>query len=127
MAAEQYQLKNLLNVPPEIKLALRDCALERELTISDLVTDILAERYGGVYAYAGEKRTMGVDLTSKNLFIKLPAELITRVYYASRAHQITGSALIILAIADYFGIPYAPTRRGGGRPKTQVSAEEATG
>jgi len=111
---DRYVYKNVRSVPPAIKLAVFDEAIAREVTMSDVVGEILGNHFGVTYELSGEK-SIGVELEATQFRIQIPRSLQLRITLRSRKTVHTESSVVLGILADHFGIEYAPVRKGRKR------------
>lgn len=111
MTRTGYRDKNIRNVPETIKRALLNHALASGVTMADAAGLILGERYGVVYYTTGRK-SQRADVTRDQLTLSVPFEIIEAITREGRERRVTESSVVLLALAEYFGLMYTPTRRG---------------
>ncbi len=114
MSRDRYVYKNVRNVPAEVKLAVFEEAVRREVTMSDVVGEILADHFGTKYEVSGEK-SIGVELEASQFRIQIPRSLQLRITMRSRKTVHTESSVVLGILADHFGIEYAAVRKGRKR------------
>ena len=114
MTRTRYVYKNVRSVPPAVKLAVFEAAVEREVTMTDVIGTILAERFGTTYRLSGEK-SIGVDLEGDQFRIKIPPGLGMKIWRESRATGETESSVVIRVLAAHFGLEHVPVKRGRKR------------
>lgn len=114
MTRARYVYKNIRSVPPHIKLAVFERALEQEVTMTDVIGTVLAGRFGTSYVLSGEK-TIGVDLEGDQFRIRIPPGLATKIWRQSRTTGETESSVVLSALAAYFGLEHEPVKRGRKR------------
>jgi hypothetical protein len=115
------RLKHIRSADPELKRLVREEALARGVTMNDVIWEILdrAFRNGGnqpPYEPSGEK-TMGAEPDSPNFRLRLPDWIHAEIWQRARTEKWTESSYVQSVVAEYFGLPYAPVRRAGGRKK----------
>jgi hypothetical protein len=112
-----YELKNVKNVPLELKQAIYAEAQEREVTMNDIVGEVLGAHWNEPYELSGERNTK-VHAGSQ-LLIWLPPLMLARVWATAKQRSITESAVIIDILADHYGMLYTPVRRRGAVHKAK--------
>ena len=120
MAKQKYVKKNVKNVVPEIRGAVVDQARESGCTISDVVGEILAQRWGLSYESSGEK-SVGAEAQATQFLLKMPPQFVGRIHKISRATGMTESSVVQSELADHYLIPFTPRRRGR-KPREQAAA-----
>ena len=111
MSRDGYRDKNVRNVPETVKRVVLNAAVASGMTMADNVGAILGERYGVVY-YPTGRRTQRPDLNGDQFMLSLPPEILDGITREARERGITESSVVLLAIADRYGLIYTPTRRG---------------
>lgn len=113
----EYELKNVKNVPLELKEAIYAEAQEREITMNDIVGTLLSEYWNEPYELSGERNTKVAS--GDQLLVWLPPSMLARVWATAKQRSITESAVIIDILADHYGLLYTPVRRRGAvhKPK----------
>jgi hypothetical protein len=106
-----YRDKNIRNVPETIKRALLNHALANDITMADAAGQILGIRYGVAYVTTGRK-SQRADATRDQLTLSVPPEILDGITGEGRKRRITESSVVLLTLAEYFGLMYTPTRRG---------------
>lgn len=121
MTRHLYVHKNVKNVPPEIRRAVVADARERAVTISDVVGELLARAWDLRYEASGETSEPG--LTGTQFVLRLPQEIVLRIYLASRVSGLTESSVILSALADHYGLEFLPKHLGGAERTRKVSCD----
>lgn len=111
MSRDKYVYKNVRSVPAAVKLAVFDEAVAREVTMSDVVGEILGNHFGVNYEPSGEK-SIGVELEATQFRIQIPRSLQLRITLRSRKTVLTESSVVLGILAEHFGIDYEPVRKG---------------
>lgn len=114
MSRDRYRPKNVRNVPTNVKRALLNEALARDLTIKDVAGRILAMRYSCDYELSGETSSRAT-LAGDQLSLLISPEIDDELHREARDRGMTESSVVCLAIADFYGLVYHPTRRRGRR------------
>lgn len=119
-----YELKNVKNVPLELKEAIYAEAQERGVTMNDVVGEVLGAHWNEPYELSGERNTKVAQ--GDQLLVWLPPSMLARVWATAKRRSITESAVIIDILADHYGLLYTPVRRRGAvhRPKPRPKPEE---
>jgi hypothetical protein len=107
---------NVRDVPPSIRAAVMADAMERDLSINNVVTGILAQRYGLAWTETKYGYTDAPG-ESDQWVLRVPPEL--RDAIRGHAKAIRGGTMtgcVLLALADHYRLPaQAPRAR---RPST---------
>lgn len=114
---DDYILKNVRNVPNNIKRAVVNEALARDITMNDVIGEILGQYWGVPYALSGE-RSMGAEIKGDQMLFRVPPAVDLHIRAAARQQKITESSVVLQVLALYFGLVYAPTKRTGGRKRS---------
>lgn len=120
MTRQDYTLKNVRNVPPNIKRAVVNEALAQDITMNDVIGQILGQHWSVPYELSGE-RSMGAEITGDQMLFRVPPAVDLHIRSAARAQKITESSVVLQVLALHFGLVYTPTKRSGGR-KRRVEA-----
>ena len=107
----RYLVKNVRSVSPHIKLAVFEEAVSRQVTMNDVIGEILSESYRKPYELSGE-RSIGVDLEGDQFRLRLPEAIVKEVWTDARRTKQTESSVIIGRIAEHFGLIHEPVRKG---------------
>ena len=107
----RYVMKNVRSVSPHIKLAVFEEALKRQVTMNDVIGEILASSYGKSYELSGEK-AIGVDVDGDQFRLRLPHSIVREVWNDARSTKQTESSAILGHIARHFGLLHEPVRKG---------------
>lgn len=111
---DDYILKNVRNVPLNVKRAVLNEALAQDITMNDVIGQVLGQRWGIPYQLSGEK-SMGGEVTGDQMLFRVPVALDLHIRAAARAQKITESSVVCQTLATYFGLVYEPKKRTGGR------------
>lgn len=124
--------KNIANVHPEVRAVVIKEASTRGITISDVIGETIALAWEMAYELSG-KRAVGIErLDSPQLLlgvrddyqfvVRIPQEMAVRIYLVSRSRGLTESSVVQELLADRFGIPYVPVKRGGRRREKEATS-----
>jgi len=116
-----YELKNVKNVPASLKQRIYEDAQEREITMNDVVGEILSAHWGEPYELSGERNVK--EQRGNQLLVWLPPLMLARVWATAKQQSITESAVICSVLADHYGLLYTPVRRRGAVHKRKVEKE----
>ena len=119
MGRNDYLLKNVRNVPINIKRAVLNEALVQGVTMNDIIGQVLGARWSVAYELSGEK-SMGGDLDGDQLLFRIPEELNTAIDRSARYQKITEASVVLQTLAAHFGLVYQPTKRGGRKPRAKT-------
>lgn len=120
MTRENYVLKNIKNVSPEIRRAVVEDARARGKTIRDVVGEALAEMLDLQYVSSDDQSPGTAEMDGSQFLLRLPQDMITRIYVVSRAQRVTQSSVVLSLLAKRYAIPYEPVRRDAPRPKRRA-------
>lgn len=118
-----YELKNVKNVPQSLKVAIWEDAKAREITMNDVVGEILGKHWNEPYELSGERNVK--QQAGDQLLVWLPPVMLARVWAAAKKRSITESAVICDILSDHYGLLYTPVRRRGAVHKPKVVEEGA--
>lgn len=116
---DDYILKNVRNVPINIKRAILNEALVQGVTMNDIIGQVLGARWSVYYEPSGEK-SVGGDIDGDQLLFRIPVELDLEIRTSARYQKITESSVVLQTLAMHFGLTYAPTKRGGRKPRART-------
>lgn len=111
MSRGDYVQTNVRNVHPDIRKAVVADALEREVTLSDVVGEILAQRFRSEYEPSGRRATGLGDNGVDQFLLSLPVGIVTAVYFESKNRKTTQSSVVQMVLADHYGLPFTPVSR----------------
>jgi hypothetical protein len=117
----KYELKNVKNVPAALKQRIYEDAQEREITMNDVVGEILSAHWNEPYALSGERNVK--QQRGNQLLVWLPPKMLARIWAIAKQRSITESAVICSALADHYGLLYTPVRRRGAVHKRKKAKE----
>jgi len=117
---DDYVLKNVSSVPFNIKRAVLNEALARDITMNDVIGLVLAEHWGIPYALSGE-RSMGAEVKGDQMLFRIPEAMMTKISVLAREQKITQSSVVLQVLAAHYGLVYEPIKRTGRR-KRRVEA-----
>ena len=106
-----YHVKNVRSVSPHIKLAVFEEAIRRQITMNDVIGEILATAYDKLYELSGEK-TIGAEINGDQFRVLLPEPILKEVWTDARRTKQTESSVILGRIAERFGLIHEPVRKG---------------
>lgn len=120
MGRDDYVAKNIRNVDQAVRHAVVRAALAESVTIGDVVGGALADAWEMEYEPSGNA---AVSVSGSTQFVvRLPQEMITRIYAVSRGRRITEGSVVQEILAERFGVAYTPVRLGGATRRRKVSA-----
>ena len=119
MGRDEYVHKNIRNVDPEVRQAVVRAAVAESVTISDVVGQTLADAWEMEYELSGGS-TSGIG-GSTQFVVRIPQVMATRIWMVSRSKQITEGSVVQEVLAERFGVPFAPVRRGGATRRRKVA------
>lgn len=114
MTRARYVYKNVRSVTPDIKLKVFEVAVEREVTMTDVIGSILADEFSTTYVLSGEK-SIGADLEGDQFRIRIPPVLQLRISQRARKTGQTESSVVLGTLAAHFGLEHVPVKRGRKR------------
>jgi hypothetical protein len=116
---DDYILKNVRNVPVNIKRAVVNEALAQDITMNDVVGQILGRHCLVPYQLSGE-RSMGAEITGDQMLFRVPPTVDLHIRADARAKKITESSVVLQILAEYFGLVYEPTKRTGRKRSVEA-------
>lgn len=114
---DDYILKNVRNVPPNIKRAVVNEALAQDITMNDVIGQILGQHWSVPYALSGE-RSVGAEITGDQMLFRVPPTVDLHIRSSARSQKITESSVVLQVLSAHFGLVYQPTKRTGGRKRS---------
>lgn len=114
MDRDDYQPKNVRNVPPALKVELVERAIADDVTIGDVVCRALAEVWSLEYEDSG-LATQKDEAEGDQLWMRMPPAMARHIWETARLWKATESAVVISVLASMFGVDYELTRRRGRR------------
>lgn len=111
MSREGYVQTNVRNVQSDIRHAVVADALDRQVTLSDVVGEVLATYYKVPFALSGN-RPVGLTVNGADQFLLfMPGDIVDRVVLDSRRSRTTMSSVIQSALARHYGLVFSPVDR----------------
>lgn len=121
-----YVLKNLSNVEPSIRACIVDEAVNRSVTLSDVIAEKLAREWDMPYALSGSQAVgLEPDEYVTQINLRIPQDMAMRIWMVGRTRSQTESSVVQEILARHYGVPYEPVKRGGASRRRRLRTEEA--